>query len=166
MLFPRAALPLLEEIYDEERMLEVDEEVAHICLLHRLLWVRDDVDLPIHVSVLLVDLFLQLLLRQRVGNILHAEVGAKVFRLHHEVDLDRLITHTLAIVGVGTVVQGSFVGLLADRLVVMLRRLVLIKMVLRNLIVAVGLLAKRVQTVHILLGQASELDVLGAHHAW
>ena len=55
---PRLTLILLVEVHDEERVLEVDEEVSHVGHLLRLLLISDDVECRVPVLLCSVDLIL------------------------------------------------------------------------------------------------------------
>ena len=103
-VLPSAPLVVLVEIHHEERMFKVDEEVAHIRHFLWLLVVLDDVQGSVPVSVLLVNLVLELLLRVATGNVFDAEVGAEVFAL-----LDALNVHWLAVVGAHRFRRGACV---------------------------------------------------------
>ena len=73
---PRLTLILLVEVHDEERVLEVDEEVSHVGHLLRLLLIGDDVECRVPVLLCSVDLILQLFLRIAARNILDTQVGS------------------------------------------------------------------------------------------
>lgn len=90
---PRLPLVLVVEVDDEERVLEVDEEVAHVRLLVRLLVVLDDVQGRVSALVLLVDLVLELLLGVSAWDVFDAEVRSKIFPLHDSLDI-----HWLAVI--------------------------------------------------------------------
>lgn len=89
-LLPGAALVLLVKVDDEERVLEVDEEVTHVGHLLGLFFVKDDVDGGVPVFVRLVDLLLQLVLRKAARDVLDAKIRPRVYPLLHQLDPHRL----------------------------------------------------------------------------
>ena len=88
---PRLTLILLVEVHNEERVLEVDEEVSHVGHLLRLLLISDDVECRIPVLLCPIDLILELFLRVAARNILDTQVGSKVLTQLDQIDLDRLV---------------------------------------------------------------------------
>lgn len=94
---PRLALVLVVEVDDEERVFEVDEEVAHVSHLLWLLFVFNNVERGIPALVVAIDLVFQLLFRVAAWDVLDAEVSSQLKTLLHEVNLDRLAVASLII---------------------------------------------------------------------
>lgn len=87
---PGLALVLLVEVDHKKGVLEVDEEVAHVRHLLRFFLIRNDVDVPEHVLVRLVDLVSQLFLGVSARNVLDAEVRPQITSLFDTFDSDRV----------------------------------------------------------------------------
>jgi len=94
---PRLALVLVVEVDDEERVFEVDEEVAHVGHLLWLLFVFNNVERGIPALVVAIDLVFQLLFRVAAWDVLDAEVSSQLKTLLHEVNLDRLAVASLIV---------------------------------------------------------------------
>ena len=143
---PGLALILLVEVHDEERVLEVDEEVAHVGHLLGLLLVRDDVDVPEHVAVGLVDLVLQLLLVVSTRDVFDAKVGAKIEGLLDAIYLHRRsLSVALALVGVVRAAVLRSIRTLVATLVVGVGSVGEVEIV-REMIVATDVSSNAVQT--------------------
>ena len=92
---PRLPLVLVVKVDDEERVLEVDEEVTHVRHLLRLFLVFDNVQRGVSALVVLVYLVFQLLLGVAAGDVFDAQVGPQVQPLLHQVNLHGLIVASL-----------------------------------------------------------------------
>ena len=91
MGLPHSALVFLKEVHDKERVLEIDEEVAHVGHLFGLLLIGDNIASGVAASVIDIDLVPQILLCVAARKVLNAEVRAEIFALLHEFDLNRLV---------------------------------------------------------------------------
>ena len=88
---PRLTLILLVEIYDEERVLKVDEEVSHVGHFLRLLLISDDIKCRVPVLLCSIDLILQLFLRVAARNILYTQVCSQILSHLNQLDPDGLV---------------------------------------------------------------------------
>ena len=74
MKLPGLTLVLVKEIYNEEWVLEVDEEVTHVCHFLWLLLILDDVKRRVSALVVAVDLIFKLFLCIAARDVFHAQV--------------------------------------------------------------------------------------------
>ena len=94
---PRLPLILVVKVNNEERVLEIDEEVPHVRHLLRLFLIFNDVQRGVSPLVVLVYLVFQLLLGVAAGDVFDAQVGPQVRPLLHQVDLHGLVIASLII---------------------------------------------------------------------
>ena len=81
IILPLRILIFFIELHNEKRMLEVNEEVAHVRHLLGLLLVRDHVKCRIAILVVTINLFFKLLLRETVWDVLDTQVRPEILTL-------------------------------------------------------------------------------------
>ena len=92
VLRPLSILELTTEIKNEQRVLELDEDVAPVhCPFALIVPVGDVLDVGVPVLVVPVDLHLELLLAVSAWKILDAEIGTQVLTPHDLLHIDGVI---------------------------------------------------------------------------
>ena len=94
---PRLTLVLVVEIYDEEWVLEVDEEVPHVGHFLRLFLILDNVKRRISTFVVAINFIFQLFLCIATRDVFDAKVCSQFKPLFYEVNPDGLAVASLIV---------------------------------------------------------------------